>query len=217
MKAKQHPAKFSDSILEIIKGEIEENDNVRILDPFGGTGKLNRVINPKNLYINELEVEWLVQGFPSNLINGNALYLPFEKECFDYIITSPVYGNRMSDHHNAKDGSRRNTYTHTLGRKLHPDNSGVMQWGDEYREFHKKAWKESVRVLKNNGIFILNVSNHIRKGKEVDVSSFHLETLIDLGLSLITGLIVWTPRYRMGENSELRVNHENIFILKRIK
>ena len=87
---------------------------------------------------------------------------------FDGICTSPTYGNRMADSHDAKDGSSRNTYTHKLGRKLDVNNSGKMQWGNEYKKLHTKAWNECFRVLKNDGVFILNFKNHIKKGKEVD-------------------------------------------------
>ncbi len=35
-----------------------------------------------------------------------------------------------------------------LRRGAAPDNSGAMQWGPEYREFHEQAWTEAVRVLR---------------------------------------------------------------------
>ena len=55
----------------------------------------------------------------------------FSDATFDMVVTSPTYGNRMADHHNAKDGRRRITYTHNLGRTLTPGNSGAMQWGED--------------------------------------------------------------------------------------
>ena len=44
---------------------------------------------------------------------GDATALPFADWTFDAVITSPTYGNRMADHHNAQDGSRRVSYRHS--------------------------------------------------------------------------------------------------------
>jgi len=212
--SKPHPAKFSDVILGCIKPFILYED-VRILDPFAGTGKLKNIINPNCLYLNEIESEWAIQGKPANITIGDALFLPYANETFDMLITSPTYSNRMADHHNAKDKSKRNTYTHTLGHKLHNQNSGKLQWGDQYKKFHEEAWKECYRVLKKDGIFILNISNHIRNGNEIFVSEWHLEFLEKLGLKLIRHILVGTPRNRNGKHSNLRVLFENIYVLNK--
>jgi hypothetical protein len=83
----------------------------------------------------ELEPEWASQH-PRTMV-GDARALPLPDATFDMVVTSPTYGNRMTDHHNAKDGSRRITYTHNLGRTLTPGNSGAMQWGEDYRQLHR--------------------------------------------------------------------------------
>jgi tRNA G10 N-methylase Trm11 len=83
--------------------------------------------------------------------------LPFADASIDAIVTSPTYGNRLADHHRASDPLLRRSYTHDLGRPLHSENSGAMQWGDAYRAFHRRAWAEAVRVLKPGGRFVLNV------------------------------------------------------------
>ena len=79
-------------------------------------------------------------------------------------MTSPTYGDRLADHHDARDGSVRHSYKHDLGRDLHPDNSGAMQWGPAYRDFHTAAWVEVRRVLRPGGRFVLNVKDHVRGG-----------------------------------------------------
>ena len=104
------------------------------------------------------------------------------------VVTSPTYGNRLADHHNAKDGSRRISYTHTLGRTLTPGNSGAMHWGKDYRLLHRLSWEEVARVLSIGGLFVLNVSNHIRKGEEVPVVQWHRD------------IEVPTARLRYGAN-----------------
>ncbi len=131
----------------------------------------------------EIEPEWA--SLNKRTVVGNALALSFGDGDFDAVVTSPTYGNRLADSHNAKDGSLRRSYTHDLGRKLSGDNSGSMHWGDEYREFHHRAWTEAARVLRPGGRLVLNISDHIRKGRRQYVSSWHVETLISLGLALV--------------------------------
>ena len=94
----------------------------------------------------ELEPEW-ADLHPDTFV-GNALALKFDDADFDAVVTSPTYGNRLADHHNAKDGSVRRSYTHDLGRQLQEDNSGAMHWGPKYRDFHRKAWIEAKRVIR---------------------------------------------------------------------
>lgn len=199
----RHPAKFTDSIIDVLQKELRPYR--MILDPFGGVGKLHQVKIRGKIICGEIEYEWARQG--SDLVH-DALHLPFANETFDCICTSPTYGNRMADHHHAKDASRRTSYTHCLGHSLHPHNSGQMQWGEAYREFHRQVWKECDRVLKKFGVIYLNASNHIRKGQEIEVVAFHDEVLRDLGFVCGWSEQVQTPRHRFGANSDLRVSYE---------
>jgi hypothetical protein len=205
----RHPAKYSDALLPIFCEELIESK--RVLDPFAGVGKLRLVLTTASVFLNEIEHEWAVQG-PADTI-ADALHLPYADDSFDTICTSPTYGNRLADHHEAKDGSVRNTYRHTLGRILRPENSGQLQWGDNYRKFHRLAWSECTRVLQLGGKLILNISNHIRGGKEMLVSEWHVETLMSMGFSLRRYMEIQTPRNRFGANSSLRVEFERVYVL----
>lgn len=204
-----HPAKYTDSLLPVFEEMLSGCKTV--LDPFAGTGKIHSL--PFNTIGVEIEPEWACMH-EKNIV-GDATNLQFANCEFDAICTSPTYGNRMADCHDAKDGSNRNTYTHKLGRKLNDNNSGKMQWGDQYRELHKKAWIECFRVLKNNGIFILNFKNHIRGGKLIDAFSWHVKTLIEIGFMLDEVRKVKTSGNGFGQNGELRTGFE--FIAKFIK
>ena len=209
MKKIKHPAKYTDSLLpvfeELLKG------CTKVLDPFTGTGKIHSL--PYETIGVEIEKEW-AEMHPNTII-GDATDLQFANHEFDAICTSPTYGNRMADCHNAKDGSSRNTYTHKLGRVLNDNNTGKMQWGEKYKDLHIKAWKECFRVLKEDGVFILNFKNHIRKGKEVDVFSWHVKTLIELGFSLDLVKQVETNGNGFGQNGKLRTGFE--FVARFIK
>jgi hypothetical protein len=119
-------------------------------------------------------------------------------------------------------GSVRHTYRIYLGRDLSENNSGRMQWGAKYREFHEKAWAECVKVLRegmktygeDGGWMILNISDHIRKGKVMPVVQWHVDTLIELGFEIVEQRKVLTPRQRHGANGEKRVSGERVIVAK---
>lgn len=207
-----HPAKYSDILLPIFD-KFLPTDNCNILDPFAGTGKL-KSIRP-NAVLLEIEPEWAIS---CGAILGDATDMPFVNNYFDAICTSPTYGNRMADSfidHQPQKKYKRNTYTHVLGRPLTENNSGKIQWGTEYRDLHVKAWEECFRVLKNDGIFILNISDHIRQGKIIEVTQWHINTLVDLGFILTNHEKVNTKRQRFGQNGNLRVDYESVVIFKK--
>jgi tRNA G10 N-methylase Trm11 len=213
----KHPAKYSDVFIPIFAGLLYNYN--RVLDPFAGTGKLAAIKDygfTGQVVCCEIEPEWAKCGMYSDVDEwhiGDSRRMGWaEDEQFDAICTSPTYGNRMADHHNARDGSRRMTYRHTLGRELHKANSGRMQWGERYRKLHEEVYAECWRVLSWGGRFVLNVSNHIRNGQEVDVVGWHRETLLGLGFEATHEIEVLTRRMRRGANHERRVATEKILV-----
>lgn len=221
-----HPAKFSEPILDKIVEFLDDwGWPARILDPFAGTGRVHQLpevavrsaypeLKPDETFTVgvELEPEWAATT-PGTIV-ANTLRLPFPAGAFDGMVTSPCYGNRLADHHNAQDGSRRYSYRHVLGRPLHEDNSGQMQWGDRYREFHRQAWNECLRVLRPDSIIVLNTSNHVRGGEEQYVTEFHLQHFLDHGCAVLDLDVVNTRRLRHGANRDVRPRYENVFALR---
>ena len=205
----KHPAKYTDSLLPVFERMLDGCKNV--LDPFAGTGKIHSL--PFETVGLEIEKEW-AEMHPKTLL-GDATKMNFKNESFDGICTSPTYGNRMADCHEAKDSSKRNTYTHKLGRTLNDNNSGKMQWGEKYKELHIKAWNECFRVLKKDGVFILNFKNHIRKGKEIDAFSWHVAQLIKTGFSIDIIEQVETIGNGFGQNAKLRTGFEFVAKFKK--
>lgn len=100
--AADHPAKFSAPIITALTTLLAQHCPAgplmpaRVLDPFAGPGGVHQLASPAYDTVGiELEPEWALQH-PRNLV-GDATRLPFETGSFDAIITSPVYGNRLSD------------------------------------------------------------------------------------------------------------------------
>ena len=209
----RHPAKYTDVLLPVFARMLKGSK--RILDPMAGTGKIFDLawwLPDSEIQAIEIEPEWAAMHPRTTL--GNALHLPWEKNYFDAVCVSCVYGSRMSDCHNAKDASVRNTYTHAIGHKLHPDNAGQLQWGPKYRDFHVAAWLEVRRVLQPGGIFVLNCKNHIRAGKEMHVTEWHVETLKELDFFHIETQQVETPSNRHGANGNARLAFESVILFR---
>jgi hypothetical protein len=233
----RHPAVFSAPILTELSRllDVYGRDGLT-LDPFAGVGRVHSIPGITAIGI-ELEPEWADQH-PRNQV-GDALALDFPDGHFTRLITSPTYANRMADHHDAQERCkpckgtgriegevcekclgvgrrvyRRNTYRHALGRRLHPNNSGAMQWGQRYRTFHEDAWTEAIRVLAPGAHFYLNISDHIRDHKVIPVSAWHRDLLEKLGLTHLETVPVVTRRNGFGANREARVDHEDIHVFE---
>lgn len=215
---KEHPAPFSDPILNTIAEHVKGAEVV--LDPFAGTGRVHELRDRAGVGRTigvEIEPEWAAKH--PDTIQGDALDLEaagIEPESVDAIATSPTYGNRMADHHDATDDSVRLTYKHTLGRDLSDNNSGQFQWGPVYREFHREAWRQATAALRPGGTFTVNVKNHIRNGEVQRVVEWHLNTLMhEFGLELVALDAIPTRGLMAGANNETRTGFEYVITLRK--
>jgi SAM-dependent methyltransferase len=219
-----HPARFTWDLLPVFStalvGLADTDDEgvvlsrIRVLDPFAGTGRIHKLaeLGPYDTIGIEIEPEWAAMH--ERTFRGNALALQFEADSFDAVVTSPTYGNRFADKHTPKDASRRRGYTHDLGRQLHEANSGAMQWGEQYRDFHRLAWAEVRRVLKPEGRFVLNLKDHIRKGDRQYVAGWHVTELCRMGFDLLMHTEVEARGMRDGANHDLRVPAEQVYVFE---
>jgi hypothetical protein len=218
-----HPARFGSAVVAVLLSCLFGDDDwpplasgepVVVADPFAGTGRIHELAQlpgVRTLGI-EIEPEW-ARLSPGTVV-ADALALPLADSSVHAICTSPTYGNRHADHHEASDASLRCTYRHDLGRELHARNSGRLQWGPDYRAFHLAAWREAVRVLAPGGRFVLNIKDHLRAGRRQHVAGWHVTELCRLGLRLIDAIEVGSPGMRSGANGEARVPAEMVFVFE---
>lgn len=222
----RHPAKYSDAVMRVLAEVVTDwrakNDtSARVVDFFAGTGRIHELALPNQVATLgiEIEEEWAAMH-PGNVwADARHIWSVMRAvrgwtEC-ELEIVSPTYGNRMADSHDAKDASKRNTYTHAIGHKLAEANTAKMQWGAQYKTLHEQVYAAAVACLATGGWFVLNVSNHIRQGVEVDVTSWHVEALEWLGLTQLRTYEVKTPRLRHGQNHEARVGFESVVVFEK--
>ena len=208
----KHPARYSENLLPTLARLV--HGCAHIHDPFAGTGRIFALAQHGYtgwITASELEPEWAAHHPQTEI--ADALALPWPDNSFDAIVTSPTYGNRMADCFTPGEGwtaavTSRNTYTHALGRKLSQHNSGQMQWGPGYRDFHLAAWAECRRVIRPGGLLVLNISDHIRGGVVQKVTDWHIEALTGLNFVLGERVSVTTRRQRRGQNGDVRVDCE---------
>lgn len=264
-----HPATYAVSVLDAMadalrahfaEGPLFDDDgplsmadlNLRGLDPFAGSGvklakhRLWAMAEWVGLEIEQafIESDWVEVG--------DATRMPFASNQFDVVATSPTYGNRMADHFAPKDDSKRVSYTFSLREakgthigdksvQLHPENTGLYQWSFPYWDLHRRAWEETVRVMRPGALMLLNVKDHLRSAKVkelvpqpyietltarvdgskikarqlVHVCQWHHDELAQLGIEWLRTINVPCPGMRNGANRELRVDSELVLVGRR--
>lgn len=234
----QHPARYSRELIPTLAGLLAGRK--RILDFMAGTGERLAEFRDHGLepdaHLTTLEIEdpWATTPVPGidRRVRGDACAMPFESEEFDAVVWSPSYGNRMGDKQRVRSKNPKTgkpwkyvTYTHRLGRRLHPNNSGGMQWhpgprGEPYRDIHRRAYPEAWRALAEGGLAVFNCKDHWRTlradlGSELmPVTLWHLDTLCACGFEVVSHQIrIKTPGMRCGENREKREDGESVVML----
>lgn len=245
-----HPAEYSPEVLEAIDDVLAANHplspraGLRILDPYAGKGSglEGWLATGYDAVGVELEPEWSCAS--SAIVQGSALDLAAVLPgTFDALITSPCYGNRMADNHEAKDPckacvpgvghapsidssgapcrtckgtglSPRITYRRKLGRMPSAGSAAVLQWGNSYRDHHQRFIHSALEVLEPEALMIVNMKNHIRDGREQLVTEWWLNVLLVRGCRLLEVRPVRTQGMGFGANADARTDREFLIVVR---
>lgn len=237
-----HPAKFSEPIIARLRvlvqaekrrvlGRVHDGPLV-VLDPFAGVGRIHHLAKRTGLgQIRtigvEIEEEWA--ACHRDTIHADAFdwlaenrHVAFDDvglyRGVDVIATSLTYGNRFSDSHNAQDGSHRRSYTHDLGHKLHPNNSGQMPWGPKYWAHTATAYRLMFQAIRPGGLLLTNVSDFFKDRKLVPVTEWHRGAAMGAGFVHAgrDALVVTDRLQGVGTSATAdRAPHETILRLRR--
>lgn len=213
----KHPAKFSDPILDLLAKLVRNEQRPQaqallVLDPFAGVGRVHRLAVDRKVQTLGLEIEAEWAACHERTIHTDALTwlarnaphtLDPDRVAVHIVATSPCYGNRFSDSHEAGDDSTRRSYRHDLGRPLTAGSAGGLPWGPRYWRFHAEAYRLIFDVLEPGGLFLLNVSDFVRKREMVHATEWHLGAAFGAGFDVggpRWAFPVMTRRQRYGQN-----------------
>lgn len=239
MTRPRHDAKYSAEVLEILRA-LAPGLAGPIVDPFAGVGLIDTIGREDVIGI-ELEPEWAVAS--PVVRQGDALDPGAYPPEVGSIVTSPTYGNRMADRYlgpacvacagtglvlgevlgtpvgcspcggTGRIGAGRYGYGISLGRLASEGSSCHLQWGDAYREFHRR-WLIIASTVLDPGAsrLVLNMSDHYRDGAHQYVCHWWLEEAGRQGFRLADTYRADTDRIGHGQNSERRAPAEMVYV-----
>lgn len=211
-----HPAPYSVEIINALRNILPTvlPRATIVHDPFAGDGKrLGALCDELGLPFSGCDIE----DWPGR---DERIFVRDSTTRFAYpvgphiIVTSPTYNNGVNDHFEPKDDSRRLTYRSRLGRPLHVNNTGrysgrASKAGEEaYWRLNEKCvalWPSTV---------VVNVKDSVRSGTIYRLVDQWEAMLEDYGYA-VNRVNVETPGWRLGTNSDARVDNEVILIGKR--
>ena len=217
-----HPAVYSAVILAAIDRLLPASGT--FIDPMAGSGRcFNLERGDRHIVATEIEPEFA--ALHPRTICADATALPFATSSLDGGFCSPSYPNRMNGDYTAAGWTKNSTgrRNYSLSKRwlardadavLHSHNTsryGERRKPGFYWLLHALVWGEVARVVKPGGVFIVNCKDLPR----LPVTEPHVALLIDAGFTEVHREQVRPPGYRFGENSKLRVDHEDIVVLVR--
>lgn len=229
-----HPCPWTPAVLDEVVRQLDieamdlGTEKLAVIDGFAGGGKRvwEHVGARRHIWIGlELEPSFIEAPWVQQ---GNALHIPFGARSFDAYATSLVFPNGLADDFvsSEDDDSHRNTYSHYARAnrgdrtyRLHQDNAGAMGWGrkgdgSRWRNLHSRAFAEGRRVLGRGGLFVIEIKDHIVKGRVVPVTDWVVEELGRQGCAVMDRIEVPVPGNRFGANGALRVDHSTIVVAR---
>jgi hypothetical protein len=219
-----HPAPYSAVIIEAIDRLLPTRGTY--LDPMCGTGRcFDLETSTRHILGTEIEPEFA--ALHPRTICADATALPFATASLTGGFCSPAYPNRMAGDYTAAGWTRnpKGRRNYSLSKRwlardpgvvLHRNNTArysVRRDVDRYWTLHASIWSEMARVVRVGGTFILNT-----KDLPADlVTGKHVALLVEAGFVAVDHHRVHPPGYRNGAHRELRVEHEDVVVLVKVR
>lgn len=233
----KHPAPFSKPIIDRIREMLADAHGARVLDPFAGTMRVLLAVpdSVRSVTAIEIEEEFVDEGIDfltgkisyelaakaECVVADSAVWLRRHKKTYTHAVTSPTYGNRMSDPYRSKEGVVCRSYAQSKGGALSEANTGRYMLHDpKYFDLNVRVMAATIERLVDGGVFILNVSDFYRTLKKgqppvrVDVLGFWLDMMRLFPVHLAGLERVYTRRYKHGENRH-RVPYEYLVTFRK--
>lgn len=208
----KHPAPYSAEILDVLDGFIRAEQRrlgreITVFDPLAGIGRVHRLARPGKVRTVGMEIEPEWAACHADTVCGDSIAwmegADLQAMQFDIVCSSPPYGNRFSDAHDAQDGSTRRSYTHDLGRPLTGGNSGSMPWGPRYWTWCARLYRALPNVLADGALLLWNVSDFVKGGAIVPATMWHRGALMGVGfVDDKPPRLIDTRRMTYGENRD---------------
>lgn len=225
--AATHKAQFSADLIGLLTVLLEQ-DPMPIHDPFAGPGvRLGGLATKMSLPFTGTDIECSFIVDPRVRCGDATDISTYPTEPYT-IITSPAFGNGVSDGFQPRDSSTRNTYTSWIGelegeiRHLHPNNQG--RWGYRGRGPKSNAraeyWRiadEAVRCWRDTPCqrVLINVKDWA-SGGVVEPFTDDWATLLEKhGFIVGRRHTVDTRGLPSGSNHEIRVEHDVVIEVRR--
>ena len=217
--SRAHPAQWTDGVLDvaaaILRDTVDVDRGLRVLDPMAGLGgalSLRSMLGSHvDVVVSDIHV-W--DGAHPAVVQGDAAELPHDDGVFGAVVTSPPFGNRLADRLSV-DGDQRLTYADRRGADAEEGDVSGMQWGDAYRRAMTAVWAECCRVLAPGGVLVVEVKDHIREGRWIEVAEWHTLTLTGLGMEPVALRHVTAAGVRGVANQHRRVGVTTVRALRR--
>lgn len=225
------PAAYSKELIEPIVAAYLRHSVLEegvLLDPFGGTGhRFAQIAERLGMAPVAIEIEpgYVQAGEAHHCVRtGDSRQLPFADGSVDGAATSPAYPNGVSDAFRSNEGSKRHTYIHRLREwlgddyELQPGNAGGMNPRrspkalEAFYDVHRAVWAEVYRVLRPNGIFVVNTKDPVK----VPFREHTEAQLVAAGFEVVEVIQVPVRGLNHGRNAEKKYSFEDLTIVRKL-
>jgi len=214
-RSSRHPATWDERLISAAAEMIEHHTAAPgiLIDPMAGEG---------SHYAPFAEAGWTVIMSDIHLwphrdrrvLCCDAADISADDDSIDVLLTSPPFGNRLADKMSTDD-DQRVTYADRRGADAAENDASGMQWGAAYRSAMRRIWTEAARLLKDDGLAVIDIKDHIRGGSRQHVTAWTIQAWRDLGWTVADIIPVQTGHYAGISHAEKRTDGHSLIAFSR--